>query len=772
MRTGLLYAAVLLVLFHRLLLGEVLYPGADARQVSPFYDPARVAWVNVHRNNITGDLWRQMGPWQLYQHRALASGRLPQWNPHEYGGIDFWANGQNAMLHPYNWAYFLSDRLYLLGPLAALRLWLCGMATCALARRLGVAPAGATLAGLAYMLGTFNVHWLGWTIGYMATWLPILLLAADRLVAAPSRRSFAVLAAATCGLQLAGHPETQFQVGVTAGLFVVVRAVFWKRYRTVAWSAAAMLLGTLAAAVVLLPFLTAMTGSADWLLRLRTAQPLPASAWPLALVPDWFGRPRGEFLIAGSTIHNNFNENSLWLGTLTLALVPAAFRTGGRRRRALAVFATLAALLSLSLAADVPVLADALNRLPLFGDANHLRFLMVTQLAAALLAGLGLDRMLASRSCWTVALIAAVIVAAVTGWLAFSHPAEEFPPWDQPHWRLAVQHPDLHRWLVAGAAVLAVPAVLLRRAGPVVTLTAAQLMFHAWDLNPTAPAEIADPPPPPILREAIALAGRDRLAGVGEVLIPNLSTRYGFRDIRGYDFPVPMRLARVFQALDLRLSTTVLPPDRCFPVMDPNLANLLNRSATRILVSDQPGRAVRGGAGEWPARGRTAFTSIHENLAVYPRAYLAGSHRGATAAQALAALLDPRTDLRNEPVFEGVGDSPGGPAGTVRWLHDEPETVSLEVDSPAGGVVVLLDRMAPGWSVTVDGRDAPALHANFLYRGVAVAAGRHTVRWSYRTPGLAAGAAVSLLAWLALAALAWRSPRPTGSVRMCRRRPA
>jgi uncharacterized membrane protein YfhO len=92
--------------------------------------------------------------------------------------------------------------------------------------------------------------------------------------------------------------------------------------------------------------------------------------------------------------------------------------------------------------------------------------------------------------------------------------------------------------------------------------------------------------------------------------------------------------------------------------------------------------------------------------------------------------------------------------------------VLLDCDSPGGGYAVLLDEWAPGWTAATDGRPAPILLADGLFRAVPVEPGPHRIVVSYSTPGLRAGAAVSLLAWLGGAAwlLAGRARRrPPGS---------
>jgi len=59
---------------------------------------------------------------------------------------------------------------------------------------------------------------------------------------------------------------------------------------------------------------------------------------------------------------------------------------------------------------------------------------------------------------------------------------------------------------------------------------------------------------------------------------------------------------------------------------------------------------------------------------------------------------------------------------------------------------------APGWHVTVNGRDVNLLRADYTLRAVPVPAGRSRVVLTYRPPGFVPGLAISALA---VAALVW-----------------
>src|SRR5207253_2275989 len=60
--------------------------------------------------------------------------------------------------------------------------------------------------------------------------------------------------------------------------------------------------------------------------------------------------------------------------------------------------------------------------------------------------------------------------------------------------------------------------------------------------------------------------------------------------------------------------------------------------------------------------------------------------------------------------------------------------LSMSVDAPAPGVVVLNEKMLAGWQVSVDGQPAQGFRANYMLRAVLVPAGAHTIEWSYHPP--------------------------------------
>jgi len=149
-----------------------------------------------------------------------------------------------------------------------------------------------------------------------------------------------------------------------------------------------------------------------------------------------------------------------------------------------------------------------------------------------------------------------------------------------------------------------------------------------------------------------------------------------------------------------------------------------------------------------------AAEKVYENTQVLPRFYLVNRLQPAQGMEEAAALLRARDfDPRIEAIVEGHPPPPAGPAGAVRVLRYSARRVELEVDAPAATFLVTSETHYPGWRAYLDGHECPIYYTNVAFRGVAVPAGRHRVRFEFAPAILWRSAFLSLLAWLAFCLL-------------------
>src|SRR5262249_54000979 len=150
--------------------------------------------------------------------------------------------------------------------------------------------------------------------------------------------------------------------------------------------------------------------------------------------------------------------------------------------------------------------------------------------------------------------------------------------------------------------------------------------------------------------------------------------------------------------------------------------------------------------------------TLYEDPAPSPRVIVAPSARvvpslgariGALFAEPFA--FDAEVLLDAPPPAASGTPGPGvGPGASI--VLDLPTRGRVAAAVPDGGAyVVLLESYDPNWIADVDGRPAPLLEADGLFRAVRVASGHHDVVFRYRSRPLLIGFAVSIATALGLA---------------------
>jgi len=798
-----LFALVVLAYLWPVLLGgEVLAPDSMLYELVPWQHAAPPDLASFH-NYLLSDPPFVMTPWREAVRELIRSGTPPLWNAHELTGVPLLANPQAGLFTPFSLPLWILPFHWALGLAAALKLFAAALGTYLLARELRLGFFAGLAAGIAFALCSYNVMWLTWeTLPAVAAMLPWMLWFVERLFNGGGLGNLSGLALVTAAAVGGGHPGSQVHVLVAAGCYVLLRAAFGGRARSLrplGLALGGVGLGAALIGVLLIPEMLSSVGTVGTHARegghgtLPGLERMPLRTIVTPLLPDWWGRPSAfetpNQPLLGLAV--SYQERTYYAGTLALLLAAVGLTNRSALRRQ-APFLVLG-VLGLASALHAPGVWWLLSHAPPMSLVENQRLHFVFELAVAVLAAFGLQAILErphERRRQLAVAASGAVVAVVAGLVSgasatdLGRLARHFLAGEDFH-RTAFIHLTAAAWLLLFALGLVAGLLALRRwperrgwiAAAIVLLVAFDMLHFAHGYNPMAPAEKGIPPRTPAIAYLQRHRAEGRFVGVGIALPPDVAIDYGLADVRGYDPPYPTsRYYALWQAgIPEQLEWTPLEVDNFTPAA----VQVVSVLGARFVIGS-PGDRAPGGRD--PAvsalrrvyRGRDA--TIFVNPRAVPRAFVAPAVELApNAASTRALLADSRLDPGRAVVVEG--DQPGAARlASVHDVHGRAEiveegdarvTLHATLDRP--GIVVLGDQLLDGWSVTVDGRDATPLRVDAVLRGVAVDAGSHTVRWSYRVPGLRAGAGLSAAAAVLLLALAL-APRAVRRRRAARAR--
>lgn len=97
----------------------------------------------------------------------------------------------------------------------------------------------------------------------------------------------------------------------------------------------------------------------------------------------------------------------------------------------------------------------------------------------------------------------------------------------------------------------------------------------------------------------------------------------------------------------------------------------------------------------------------------------------------------------------------------VTYRRKSNSSVALTTDSEEPSVLVITETFYPGWKATIDGKSAPILHGNHLFKSLILEAGHHEVRFSYFPDSLKIGFLLCIIGLVGTVILLFRKPGTT-----------
>ena len=723
-------------------------------------------------------LYSVVSTWEAIAH-AVRQGLSPFFLPGKLGGVSVYAEAIHmGPLYPGMWLAFvlpmqvafpLAFALHCLGSLLAVR-WL--------ARVYGVSAAPALVAGVAVAAGPVGLAAFiecqadFWPV---LLWLPLVLGSMERCRQQRERRDrlrWAARAGLCLGLLLLGsHVRLSAATCGALGVFFLLQGP-----RMWGWASLATLLGLALGAPGYLPAI----------LELQEARGADGSTVSMAVPP--YQPLRWGALASWLAPRTLVAAREFSVGTVLAAtfVVGLPLLRGPLLRLALLVPILLLA------AAGLPVLRVVLLPLTWLAHPTVIAYYALAMVPAAVVGAAGLERLLASRKATVGRSVALGVLAVLVG-LSVLRLLLAVLGWTSPQ-EAAV----LAVATVQGLVVLVAVALVWRRVRSPASRAGWLVMIALLDLAAIGVRYHAAVPARPLElgQRQRAVEGDEVIAGgylhIGEMAalmedgwdrVTPFQEGLGGDvvggevqelweeapaiqdDLLGRRWPVHLGAVRGVRSLSARVK---LPSMRQVEALLP-LAEALapegwdsadgpypwqqggtDRLELERLFGDPKGLGARTlalhGVGAAVDEGGVVFT-VEE---VAPRCYSPArfevvAHEGTRIARLLSQPFDPAGPALLE------GPLPEPRATGVAMVDCDPRGLRVQVKSTAPALVVLGERLHPGWRVTdlSTGERLVTIPVNQVHTGVAVPAGQRELRWRFVPPGLREGLALALVALVA-----------------------
>lgn len=686
------------------------------------------AWRGQIANfDCTNEYWPDLE----FQLGAFRHGEMPLWNPYSLGGYSFAGDVQAGTYSPLNWVCWLIGAFtgpspWLIQIKIWLGLWVALVGMHLLVWRRTRFHVAACIAALTYVFGApLLIHKNGAYL-WSFLWLPWVIIALERFTDAPSVRRGAGVAAGLWLVGTAGHPHGFFISLLTLGGLWVVRLAAKPGWRSALRTqlpglGVAALLAVLLLASTYVPAIDAIAYS-----------PRASRSLGWVLNGGMTNAQYGALFVADAT-HNWAYD--VYMGPLAMmAPIVLVAMARSRAERLDRGYWIGVAILGLWLASGgwmLRLFAEYIPGFGLFRVAN--RWKAMAALPIAVLVGEAVAVAIRGskwrwwRQTWigagTVILAGAVMIA--------------FRPL------------ELVLEAVVLAAVLAI-VIFPRWMGSIGPALVAFVLLDLFNAG-WSKMSIVESPPGVHSRDSILARMDDgdtlwRYIDTTQLTLPPwLSTVRERREFSGQENPIViLRRDEIDQASKKQPLLLTHFNIRWYIGRAPPGAQ--RDSDTRFFEYTGAAPVVR-----WYGRGVVAAPDVA--LAVL----------SVTAPEILqVAFIDPEPNPG--PLPKSVGAPVDGQV--ISFSRNE---ISVEVDCPEAGIVVINEPWFPGWQISVDGAPARLLRANYLLRGVVVPPGDHVVSMRFAPRGypyVQVAFALGLLVTVSL--LAGVSSRTSDQVPRCR----
>lgn len=688
------------------------------------------------KNFLITDPVRQQYPWRYLSINLEKKFQLPLWNPYNFSGTPHLANFQSASLYPLNIVFLFMSFNYGWTLLIILQPLLGSIFMYLYLRFLKLERASAFLGGFVFAFSGSSIAWMQWNIIFnVLLWLPLILLAKERLLQKFSKKwIFIYIFAQICSI-LAGHLQILFYSIIISNVYLFIR--FWqlkssgKKIIYFCFLNIIILLIVLFQLISTFQFILLSARDLDQAFG-RNGWFVPFQNIVQFFIPDFFGNPAtlnywGEW---------NYAEFIGYIGIIPLimSLYGIMYRRDNK-----VLFFTFIFLISLifsidNLIARIPYILN----IPFISTSQPTRLILIADFALAILSALGFDYWLKKKKSINTSIVIFIIIF-VSIWISVYSNQINVSKELLDITKRNLLFPSII--FILSSFFLFINQLYKNKVinKVIIVLLILITFFDIFRLADKFLPFISNKyifPSTKTIEFLQKNAGNYRIMSLdNRILPPNFSIMYKLQTVDGYD---PLYLRRYGELISAseRGEPNISPPFGFNRIITPKNydSRIIDMIGVKYILSlsDIISPKLRKVFQEGQTR-------VYENRNVFPRAYIVQSFFLTNSRQdSINALFDKNnTNLNNMIIIEKnmLTDNKrfnnhiklSTNNGKVKITEYAANKIVIKTENSGNFYLILTDSYYPTWKVKIDENNAKIELANYNFRGVLIPDGKHTV---------------------------------------------
>jgi len=703
-----------------------------------------------YKNFLITDPIRQQIPWRKLAIESLKEGKIHAWNSYSFSGTPLATNIQSGFFYPLNILFLFLPFPIAWTALIILQQILSGIFFYLFLKiSIKLSSYTSLFGALCFMFCGFSTVWLTWgTIGQTLLWLPLLLVLFDALVTVKETKK-RIIISTSLGVVLAtqyfaGHSQVflySFFLFIAYALYrlIIDRFPHVSRKAVLTGLFGSILLCIILTSVHWIPFLSELQDSS----RLQYGSLfkeegffLPFQNLVQFIVPDFFGNP--------ATLNYwgiwNYGEFCGYIGIAGLFFALYAVFS---KRTSVLVFWLSVTVISLLFALPTSVSKlSYTHHIPILSSLQPTRLLSIVDVGLCILAAIGFEAWMHSyRKKSLVVTVGIMVLFFGLVWYAV-----KLNPYGISKEQLDVTSRNVlfpSAICILIFVVLCIRTVLemvIKRRNTIVSVAGAVLIIgisffdlsrFGWKFTPFTDRALFFP------KTQIISYLQDqerpyRITALDDrIMPPNVAGYYGIESISGYD-PLYNSRYETFIAAMERGEANITPPYGFKRIITPKniMSPLFRFLGVRFVLSlsDLKDSRFKKVFQEGQAR-------VYEYTDFLPRTYLLDQIIYEKDEQKIISkLYEPSFRIGSEGIVEESMQLENRPLSVQENAHitaygDNRINISVQTETPR--LLYIGNLYHNGWKAYVDNLQVPIIRTNYLFMGIVIQKGAHTVSVKY-----------------------------------------